>query len=345
MTRVGLLARADCGGLAAQTFELWRHLRPARTVVMDLGPDGRGSVDLGLYEPNSTQEVRVNRGKVLDDPAFGWLLDGIDVLVTVESDYWRPSLFDECTRAGVRTVLQTNPELHKDRYDAADVILNPTGWEHDRLPDTATIFPAPVARDRLAWEVRRRARVFFHPWAPAMDDRNGTELVLAALPYIHEEITLIVRAPSDVRLPRHVGPVTVVHLDDTPAHYWDAWPEADVLLLPRRYGGLSLPMQEALSLGMPVVSLDVAPQHEWPGVFSVPAHLDHRARMAGGVFDVHGCDPRDLAGAVDELAISPTLVEGLSNGADFHADAIDWRYWARRWRALLERTVHGRHAA
>lgn len=324
--RLGLLgARADRGGLASQTREFHRHLSPDRTLVVDLGA-ARGPVDLSWY-PDAT----VVRGGEVPADVLDCFLDGLDVLWCAETPY-RADAFGRARQAGVRTVCHANPELWKG--SRPDLVLAPTSWRLDLLPDPV-VLPFPVARDRFPFRRRTQARTFVHAAAPAMADRNGTDLVLAALRHVRVPVRMVVLGRPG-KLPSRVGRVAVEQGPET-ADYWRWWPDdGDVLLLPRRYAGQSLPMNEALSLGMPVVSLDVAPQNEWlPAEALVPVTRRSPRRMAGGVVQVADADPKALARVMDRLASDPAMVARCSDEADRYAESIAWETLLPRFQALL----------
>lgn len=330
---IGLIARADQGGLGAQTWEMARHVRPSKILIVDLGPNGRGATRADRYE-NLGAEVftclGTPRGKHLE-----WLLDGVHAVYTAEGPYndLLPSLAAE---RGVRLVLHANPELWAERYrgPTTDVAL-PTAWEQHRV-HTSTVMPMPVARDRLPWGHREQARTFWHPAAPAMLDRNGTDIVLNALGHVRWAVTVIVSGSGRPEGITQIGRTTVVWAGER-GDYWEGYDDADVLLLPRRYGGLSLPAQEALSAGLPVVMLDTGPYVGLGGVLAVPALSAVDMAMKGGSFPVHDTDPRLLAEKIDQLVDNPQLVALASLAANGTADALSWDAWRRPWRTLLER--------
>src|SRR5581483_7515404 len=47
------------------------------------------------------------------------------------------------------------------------------------------------------------------------------------------------------------------------ANYEDIYKKGSVLVLPRKYGGNCLPMNEALSAGMPVIMSNISPQADF----------------------------------------------------------------------------------
>ena len=46
-------------------------------------------------------------------------------------------------------------------------------------------------------------------------------------------------------------------------NYWEIWEDADVYVSPRKYAGQSLPLNEAMSLGMAVMMTDMEPQNQF----------------------------------------------------------------------------------
>lgn len=328
-----VIARADQGGLASQTWEIARHVRPAKILVVDLGANGRGRARVERYEALGADLTVCNgypKKKHLD-----WLLDGIRALYTAEGTYGDdlPML---AAHARVRLVIHANPELWCERYrDASTEIVLPTTWEADRVPG-ASVMPMPVDRERLPWRQREHAKVLWHPAAPAMEDRNGTQIVRAALKYVTHPCRIIVTGTGVSPHETKVGRATVEVRGDR-ENYWELYDEADVLLLPRRYGGLSLPCQEALSAGLPVVMLDTGPYAGEPGVLTVPTSSARDVRMKGGIFPVYDADPEHLADEIVDLATHPQLVQRASRAANDTAEALSWQRWENPWRQLLER--------
>lgn len=327
MTPFSLIARGDRGGLGSQTTELHRHLHPAKTLVMDCG-DARGPTSLKEFTHG---QVRINVGPVIEDANLTWLLEDVDVLFTVECDYAdrrnKLNLWGRAREAGVRTILQANPELMRKRYKA-DVITVPTTWEKSRLPGPVHI-PMPVARDRLPFRQRTSARTFLHVAAPAMADRNGTQLVAEAIRHLESDCRVIFR--GDLSQLNHVQRHIIerderVVLDDSSCeNYWECWAdEVDVLVLPRRYGGLCLPVQEAASLGIPALMTGIPPQCDWPGVTGVRSSATEQLACIGGEFPRYAARPQTLAQQMDLLTVSEDRVASLSHAAGEWAQSISW---------------------
>lgn len=340
VTRLALIARGDRGGLGSQTVELHRHLKPAKTLVMDLADAGRGRTSIKEFVHG---QIRINVGPIIEDANLTWLLEDVDVLFTVECDYQpkrdsEAHLWEAARNAGVKTILQANPELLRQRY-RPDVLIVPTTWEMARLPG-AVHLPMPVATDRLPFRQRTEARTFVHMAAPAMEDRNGTLLVVQAVRMVTEPCRLILRGPVPRRLPRMGGNVEVIVDDSSCERYWECWhDESDVLIMPRRYGGLSLPIQEAAALGIPTLTFGIPPQSDWPGMATIRASAVEQVPCIGGTFPLYDCPPVVLARRMDSLVQSPQEVADLSADAHEWAESISWDRLLPRYLDLIERTA------
>lgn len=300
---LGMIVRADSGGLGSQLFECWRHLRPELTLVVQMGDDARGPEDLGRYGlPSETVWIarRHCTPQILADFA-----SRVANVFVIESPYCQNGM-DVMRQAGARVVLLANPELYAP-YDHGmpSELYVPTHWNLCPGDDPAGHLPQPVALDRFPYRpVRDACRVFVHQTAPAMLDRNGTRTVLRACEMVTEPCVLVItgRLGANVPgpLPQKIGVVRIQHRDTFHENYWDAWPEeGDCLLSPRRYGGLSLPVLEAAAQGMPSLMSGVMPQMTWPSVVSVPTDGRDTVPMKGGPVYVWSVNPGALAMAMD----------------------------------------------
>lgn len=335
MTRLGLIARCDRGGLGIQTSEAYRHLHPERTLVVHTDHVARGQCDRSLYDGDGVTWLRADPSPT---DARNFMAD-LDVVFSCECLYL-PEWIAIARSLGVQVVVQANPEFYDHELAGARIVL-PTSWEADRVPHER-ILPVPVALERFPYRQRSEARVFYHPTSQAMLDRNGTGIVLAALQHVTTDVQVIVRgqlsrgdlARQRERTVRPNVKLTFLPWVDDP--YWTAYPpEADMLLLPRRYGGLCLPMQEAAALGMPVVTTDLTPQREYPHAVLIPAAPSVQESMKIGPVTVHKADPRLLAAEIDRLAGAPDEVSRLSAVARGWAETLSWSAWEQEYRVTL----------
>lgn len=334
MKRLGIITRADDGGLGTQTRDLVRHLGPDVVLVVLLGDAARGREwALRIENPRGPlNEVRpVNPGPRLFDESIDAALRFCDVLYTVEGPYHGDGveLFRRCETAGVELVIHANPELYKQF--PCHRLLVPTTWRLDQMPASAEVLPHPVDLERL-WPMKRSpVPTFTHLTGPAMLDRQGTTLVLDALRYVEHECVLHVRHDGPACVEQH-GNVTVRFMERS-AEYHDALVAGSwALIQPRRYGGLSLCIQEAAARGMFTICLDREPESTFyeEVTFRCALTEEQPYPMAGGQVGVADTDPRRVAAAIDEFI------------GHVESTGIDWsrpRRWAIRhsWDALLPR--------
>tara|TARA_R110000787_G_scaffold283062_3_gene395421 strand:+ start:134 stop:1129 length:996 start_codon:yes stop_codon:yes gene_type:complete len=90
-------------------------------------------------------------------------------------------------------------------------------------------------------------------------DRNGTELLIKAMPLINPEVEIVIRS-RDTKFSINDPRVKLV-LGDVP--YEDLWEDGDAFIFVESYNGLSLPLQEAYAAGMFVIAGDRYPINTW----------------------------------------------------------------------------------
>jgi glycosyltransferase involved in cell wall biosynthesis len=78
------------------------------------------------------------------------------------------------------------------------------------------------------------------------------------------------------------------------------------MILPRRYGGLCLPMNEALMSGLPVVMTDVSPNSVVLPKELLSTAVHSRVFQARTQVDVFNADPKSLGQKLDWLARMPS---------------------------------------
>lgn len=346
--RIGLIARADARGLAVQTEEIWRHLHPTRTVVVDMG-----SRNPYPCRPERFPGARVVAENELGPAVWEWLCDGADLILTAETPY-DYGLYDLARSRGVSTVCHVNPEFW--RYATEPGLAEPTRmfapsrWLLERMPGVG-LLPMPVALDRLQPRLRTQVRTFLHVGGhPAMSDRNGTRLLLNALHYLGSECRVIITSQQPirvpVRIPRHVEVEFRIGNRENYAAIYD---EADALVLTRRYGGLCLPILEALGSGMPVIAADRVPEVDWVSRETlVPVRSGGYIRTQFGRIGLETCDPRQIANGMDVLAGDDYRARECSAASLATGQRMSWDAMLPLWDAQLgkvvklpEEVVHG----
>jgi glycosyltransferase involved in cell wall biosynthesis len=262
--RLGLIARADNRGLGQQTWAVHRNLHPTKTMIVDC-PSAQ---PLQLHT-DRFPGAHIVRGLPTEQD-YAQFLDGLDVVYTAETGYG--DLWSVANRMGVRTVLHANYEF-LDARDQPTTWAAPSLWNFDRFPPGTTHLPVPIETDRFPiTEKPLTASRFLHiVGRPAIHDRNGTLDLLQALQHVTAAITVTVTCQQ----PGYVCSLIRDHNIHTPNNvtlivdsadrddYWTVYDNQHAMILPRRFGGLCLPANEAIGAGIPVVMPNIDPNNLW----------------------------------------------------------------------------------
>lgn len=341
--KVGLIVRGENRGLGLQSWEAYRHLQPERTLLVDMGELARGFAVHDDRYPGA-QRVCFDGHRFSDvDLVQDWLR-GLDVVWTAETFYdWR--IVDWAAAAGVATVCVINPEFWHDGRTRPTATWAATRWRWETLPADTRHVPHPVCADRFPLcRVGPRAgklRLLHIVGHRAAQDRNGTITLHQAVRRMRGEAEVIIRT-QDVRLPamRSTRTVTVKTELGGRSDYWSLYEDADLLVLPRKYGGLCLPVQEAMAAGLGVIMTDVEPQRSlWP-VELVPARHRGNVRSPAGTIECWDADARALGRSLDALTANREQVYALQRAATTWAREHTWEKLLPLWKEELERAAN-----
>lgn len=329
MTRYGLIAQNHRTGIGIQCAELARHIEPTKVLVTDLSK---------LHAANSRNTKRVSSVDwfdqynhltvegMPDEQSCRWLLSGIDVLFVVETPL-NHSIFNWARELGVKTILQSNFEFVEQflrPVPKPDLFLAPSKWNIDRLRQkvgNVRYMPVPIDTDRIKRREITQARKFIHITGhKAHLDRDGTEIVRQSIRYVKNRgVEIKVYDQSKKEVP----------------NYWDLYQEGDVLLLPRRYGGLSLKLQEATAAGMPVVVSEHDPYAGKPCAVSIPGPYQQKTVRLRTTIDTYSASPEKLGETIDRLS-SLDSIKDLSDKAYRWAQDRSWQVMKPKYEKLFE---------
>lgn len=328
--RVGLVGRSDARGLGHISREFFRFVRPERTLIVEPKPsrlpshrewypaDGRRVAYVGW----SAEQPRFP-----DGPLSGWL-DGLDVVYGAET-FYDPRFVDIARSAGVATVLHVNPEFYRAGVsDQATVVWNQSPWLHNRLRHDAEVMPVPVATDRFEVAPPNTdgpLRVLHVAGNVAGNDRNGSAAAYAAVSRCRgvEFTAVSQRRVEGVRTKQASG------------DYWEMYQGFDVLVMPRRYAGQCLPVQEAMAAGLAVIMPDCPPNDWWSPVIRVPATAGQPIDTPGGKVPTHDVDVAALAAAVQRLADDRSALVAARAAGLAWAEENSWSELLPRYEAAL----------
>lgn len=330
--RVGLIARSEDRGLGHMTWDFHRHVKPDRTLLIDMGALSRGFAQHPERYSGDVLTLPFNSGVFDEQLVRDWLV-GLDVVYSAETFYdWR--VVEWARAARVTTVLHVMPEFWRDDVPQPDVIWLPTSWRRDTFSCDTRVVPVPVSRPNVPpCSDSERLRVVHVAGNRAAGDRNGTILAMNASRYARSSMLLRVETqgqrlpslamPRHVELQRHAG---------GRRDRWQMYEHADVLLMPRRYGGLCLPALEAMASGLAVVMPGVPPNDEWP-IVSMPSSWRGTIETPCGQLPMAYVEPRTIAATLDQLA------DDRSTLAAAQLAAMRWAI-RNSWEELLPRYEH-----
>jgi hypothetical protein len=300
---LGLIARADSRGLGVQTKAFHDHMHPAKTLVVDC-PSAMPLPIRNNWYPDATWVHGLPTTSDLE--AF---CHGLTGLYTAETGY-NPELWGISEAHSVKTVLHANYEfLH--RSDRPTVWAAPSLWHVDDFPPGAIYLPVPIETHRFPnLYPPDRAQHFLHiVGRPAIHDRNGTLDLLISLQQVKSSIavTITCQHPDyvttlindhSIRIPDHI--TLQIKSGDT-ENYWDNYLGVDALILPRRFGGLCLPANEAVGAGIPVIMPNIEPNSRWlPEQWLVPAEVAGEFRAKQHIV-YYRTNTNALADKIDQL--------------------------------------------
>jgi glycosyltransferase involved in cell wall biosynthesis len=267
--KLGMIVRADNTGLGNQTYELTQMLNPHKIMIIDFTFYNGNQQHFGWY---AERDYTICRG-VPSDEEMNDFLDDIDVLLSCET-FYNDDTPTFARAKGVKTYLQYNYELfgnlRKGSRPLADVLISPSPWMIDKVNKKfrhyAQVFhiPPPTRHElferALETNISKDHKRMLHiAGKAAANDRNGTESVLEMMRHSKADFELVIKSQTPISSKRLDSRITV-EINNV-KHRQDMYTGFDGMILPRRYAGLCLPMNEALLSGLPVFMTDISPNN------------------------------------------------------------------------------------
>lgn len=315
--RIGIIARSDNSGLGNQTRELVAMLNPNKIMLIDSTSFNGNKQNPEWYVGHNVKTIN---GFASAEEISDFLKD-LDIVLSCEIFY--NNAFVNIAKAfGVKTVLQYNYEfldyLNQPTWTLPDVLLSPSSWYFKDVVDKfgsktkVVLLPPPSATEafRKARETnlkQKHGRILHIAGKAAIKDRNGTETVIEMMKYLKSDIVLDIRTQAEINLPINDNRINII-TEDTKDHS-DMYVGYDAMVLPRRYAGLCLPMNEALISALPVFMTNIPPNNdllpsEWLAESTRVSKLMTRTMLS-----VYGANPKHLASLLDNYLQSDTIEE------------------------------------
>lgn len=266
-----MIVRMDDSGLGNQTRNLAYMLKPSRLLIINSESFNKRKQHPEWYD--GWEDKIVSDGfpskKIMND-----FLEGMDAILTCEIPYGY-DLFTYAEMKGVRTYLQYNYEfldylLHPN-LPKPTMLIAPSEWNVNEVykkinVPTIALRPPLFLNDfkksreiNLSRDASGTKRLLHIVGAGAIHDRNGTKSVIEAAEKSMANFTLTIKSQVPIE-PMSQNPKIIYHVGNE-INSSELYEDFDALILPRRYGGLCLPMNEALASALPVIMTDVEPNN------------------------------------------------------------------------------------
>jgi glycosyltransferase involved in cell wall biosynthesis len=306
---LGIIARSDNTGLGNQTRELVKMLNPDKILLIDSEHFNGNEQHPEWYKDYNVTTTLSGFPTKQELVEF---LRNIDVVLSCET-FYRQDFLHYAKRRGIKTILQYNFEfllnMSVPEAELPDVLLAPSLWNIEQIEKMVDgrckVIHLPPPTDPTLFENVRQNNMskdhnrLLHVGGKfAAKDRNGTQTVLQMLKYSKASYELVITTQKFPELDLKDSRVTVNN--SNPENREELYNGFDAMLLPRRYAGLCLPMNEALISGLPVFMTDISPNNlllpkEW---LVKSEHIN--SFQAKSLVDVYDGNPEHLASIVDE---------------------------------------------
>lgn len=295
--KIALIARMDNSGLGTLSWEFARNLKPHKVLLVD------NDANQSFPERYSDFDNRIAKTSI-QGQLRDWLLDDVDVLLSIETFYdW--SLIKDCRRKNIKTALYTMIEMSPDPLPLVpDLCICPSKIDVDRFADYRhVLIPPPVALDRIHWKKRTKATTFIHTASHGgVRGRKGTGVFLDAIKQVKADVKFIIYTwKGGIDFYDKRTEIKTVNFKN----YWQLWREGDVLVYPQGANGICLPIIEAMTAGMGVITTDFYPFNEYmPKDLLFPIKGFKKIKFGGNLTEVDDpiFDAESIANKIDEYA-------------------------------------------
>jgi len=281
--KLGLIVFANDGGLGNQTRRLAKMLKPERVLVIDSSGFSRNVVQ--HYDWYKKFEYFICNGFPNNNDVQKFI-PNLTHILTAENPY-NFNLVWYAQKQGTKIICQSNYEfcdnLDKPYLPIPDKFLMPSYWKLEEMQeqfgkDRVMYLPPPIDPHELqkarGVNLKRKGKKrFLHIiGTSATVDRNGTLDLLNAVQLTKSDFELVIKTQHPLQVEYFLDDSRVTYEIDNVEDINDLYSGFDALLLPRRWGGLSLTTNEALMSGLPVIMSDISPNNQLlPKEWLVPA--------------------------------------------------------------------------
>jgi hypothetical protein len=307
--RLGIIARSDNTGLGNQTRELVKMLNPNKILLIDSSHFNGNEQHPEWYSEYNVTTTKYGMASKEEASEF---LDGLDVVISCEI-FYHNSFITMAKKRKVKTILQYNYEfldyLVNPDVELPDILVAPSLWNFEdvvkKFSDRAKVIhlPPPTSVDLFLnaknINISKTHKKILHIGGKAaVKDRNGTNTVVEMLNYSKADYELVIKSQNPLNIKCNDPRLTIdTYNPETRESLYEGY---DAMILPRRYAGLCLPMNEALLASLPVFMTNISPNNSiLPEQWLVDSKKIDRL-MTRTMLDVYEGDPKMLAKLVDD---------------------------------------------
>lgn len=278
--KIGLLAFSSNTGLGYQTREFYKYIKPDKVLIADISKLNNMPVDHFWCKTNCLISDGIPTNEQCE-----WLVNDMDVVFFAETPL-NYHLIEYANNKSVKTILHANPEFmdywDKKYLPKPSLIALPSPWKKKEIEKLniapVKVLRVPVDTEKFLFKRRSNAKKFIHiVGRPTAEDRNGTLSFLEAIKEIgidkNYKFVVCYQTPQEERNKIYFKPILksiyetkeklkknlLIKIDVKDNK--EIYKYGDVLVLPRAYGGLCLPVNEALACGMPVIMTNIEPNY------------------------------------------------------------------------------------
>lgn len=305
--KLGLIAYANDGGLGVQTKRLVKLIKPDKILVID---SSRFSWNKKQhFEWYQDYNHTICDGFPTPEVVDGFL-PGLTHLIDVENPYSLYMIW-KAQKMGIKYYCQTNYEfldnVAKPYYPVPDLFLMPSYWKLKEMKkmfgdDRVVYLPPPLDPKEFGHNDNdHTVPHFLHIVGTlAFKDRNGTLELLKAIKLSKGDYKITIHSQHQLPIRYIIEDPRISYRFKNFENNADIYKGFDALILPRRYGGLSLTTNEALMSGMSVMMTDCSPNNEWlPKDWLIPVSSSEEIETKV-LIDSYTVDVQSLAQKMDD---------------------------------------------
>ena len=316
--RIGAIMRVDSGGLANLSYDWWKNMPEITKCLTILSESAYQNV---MRYP---EQIICQNYPTLEE--IDLFLKDIDVVIGFETPYnW--NVFSMANERGIKTVLVPMYEWTEEKPPIEpDLYLCPSLIERDiykYYPTKSEYIQNPIDRKVFKFKQREKAHTFvFNNGHGGSGGRNGMAILAQAIPLVKSDVKFLIH--SQVQVPEINDPRVEVRLGDIKDRQ-DLFKEGDIMIYPKMFGALSLPIWEALSCGIPVLTTNLYPFNamlpkEW--FFEPEGGKKIQTSPVNRIIDMNFVNPQTLANKIDEWANKDITEESKKAGEI--AEQFNW---------------------